>query len=263
MIRGENHDGDGAPADAVAGSGAWFGNRRVAAADKGALVRGVFDSVAQRYDLMNDLMSGGVHRLWKAALIDWLAPNGTLALLDLAGGTGDVALRVLARAPRASVLVADLNERMLAVGRDRAIDRGIVDGLDYLVCDAEALPLGARRFDACTIAFGLRNVTRIEPALAEIRRVLKPGGRFLCLEFSKVVLPGLAQLYDAYSFRVLPALGARVAHDRAAYQYLVESIRRFPPQDALADLMRAAGFDQVRYRNLSGGIAAIHSGWRL
>jgi len=242
---------------------AWFGNRRVAATDKGALVRAVFDSVAGRYDLMNDLMSGGVHRLWKAALIDWLAPHGAPELLDLAGGTGDVALRVLARAPRARVLVADLNERMLAVGRDRAIDRGMLDGLDYLVCDAEALPLATRRFDACTIAFGLRNVTRIAPALAEIHRVLKPGGRFLCLEFSTVVLPGLAQLYDAYSFRVLPALGARVARDREAYQYLVDSIRRFPPQDALADLMRAAGFDQVRYRNLSGGIAAIHSGWRI
>jgi demethylmenaquinone methyltransferase/2-methoxy-6-polyprenyl-1,4-benzoquinol methylase len=242
---------------------AWFGFRRVAAADKGSLVRRVFDSVAPRYDLMNDLMSGGVHRLWKAALIDWLAPHGDLALIDVAGGTGDVALRVLERAPRALVTVLDANERMLSVGRDRAIDRGVVAGLDYVTGDAEALPVAARRFDAYTIAFGLRNVTRIDAALAEARRVLKPGGRFLCLEFSRVVLPGLAALYDAFSFRVLPEIGARVARDRAAYQYLVESIRRFPPQDELAGLMRAAGFEQVRYRNLSGGIAAIHSGWRV
>jgi demethylmenaquinone methyltransferase/2-methoxy-6-polyprenyl-1,4-benzoquinol methylase len=242
---------------------AWFGDRRVAAAEKGALVRGVFDSVAARYDLMNDLMSGGVHRLWKATLIDRLAPRGALSLLDMAGGTGDIALRVLARAPQARVLVADLNQRMLSVGRDRALNRGRIDGLDHLVCDAEALPLAARSFDAYTIAFGLRNVTRIAPALAEAHRVLKPGGRFLCLEFSRVVMPGLAAFYDAYSFRVLPALGARVARDRAAYQYLVESIRRFPPQDELAALLRAAGFAQVDYHNLSGGIAAIHSGWRI
>ena len=242
---------------------AWFGFRRVGAGEKGSLVRRVFDSVAERYDLMNDLMSGGIHRLWKAALVDWLAPRGAVALIDVAGGTGDVALRVRARAPQARVVIADANERMLSVGRDRAINRGIVDGLSYVACDAEALPVPARAFDAYTIAFGLRNVTRIEAALAEARRVLKPGGRFLCLEFSRVVVPGLAQLYDAYSFRVVPEIGARVAQDRAAYQYLVESIRRFPPQDELAGMMRAAGFDQVQYRNLSGGIAALHAGWRL
>jgi demethylmenaquinone methyltransferase/2-methoxy-6-polyprenyl-1,4-benzoquinol methylase len=252
----------GGPED-PAPDAAWFGFRRVAAADKGSLVRRVFDSVAERYDLMNDLMSGGVHRLWKAALIDWLAPRGALSLIDVAGGTGDVALRVVQRAPQARVVIADMNQRMLEVGRDRAIDRGILSGIDYVTCDAEALALPARTFDAYTIAFGLRNVTHIDAALAEARRVLKPGGRFFCLEFSRVVVPGLAQLYDAYSFRVLPALGARVANDREAYQYLVESIRRFPPQDALAGMMRAAGFEQVRYRNLSGGIAAIHSGWRI
>jgi demethylmenaquinone methyltransferase/2-methoxy-6-polyprenyl-1,4-benzoquinol methylase len=212
---------------------------------------------------MNDLMSGGVHRLWKAALIDWLAPRGALALIDMAGGTGDVARRVLARAPEARIVVADANQRMLSVGRDRALNRGILDGLAYVTCDAEALPHRDRTFDAYTIAFGLRNVTRIEAALAEARRVLKPGGHFLCLEFSRVVVPGLAQLYDAYSFHVLPELGARVARDREAYQYLVESIRRFPPQDELAAMLRTAGFDQVRYRNLSGGIAAIHSAWRV
>ena len=242
---------------------AWFGFRRVAAVDKGGLVRQVFDSVADRYDLMNDLMSGGVHRLWKAALVDWLAPRGDLALVDVAGGTGDVARRVLERAPRARIVVADMNQRMLEVGRDRALDRGILAGLEYMVTDAQALALPDRTFDAYTIAFGLRNVTHIERALGEARRVLKPGGRFLCLEFSRVVVPGLAQLYDAYSFRVLPEIGARVARDREAYQYLVESIRRFPPQDELAAMMRAAGFSQVSYRNLSGGIAAIHSGWRI
>ena len=251
------------PGDSADAADAWFGFRRVAAVDKGSLVRRVFDSVAPRYDLMNDLMSGGIHRLWKAALIDWLAPRGALALIDVAGGTGDVALRVLERAPRAQVTILDANAHMLSVGRDRAIDRGVIAGLDYVTGDAEALPIVARAFDAYTIAFGLRNVTRIAAALAEARRVLKPGGRFLCLEFSRVVVPGLAALYDAYSFRVLPELGARVTHDRAAYQYLVESIRRFPPQDELAGLMRAAGFEQVSYRNLSGGIAAIHSGWRV
>src|SRR5260221_8460892 len=244
-------------------SEAWFGCQRVAAADKGSLVRQVFDSVAERYDLMNDLMSGGVHRLWKAALVDWLAPRGALRLLGMAGGAGDVAQRVLDRAPQAAVLVADMNERMLSVGRDRAIDRGIVTGFDYLVADAQKLPLASRAFDAYTIAFGLRNVTDIDAALAEARRVLKPGGRFMCLEFSRVVVPGLAPLYDAYSFRVLPEIGRWVAGDRASYQYLVESIRRFPPQEELAMRMRQVGFDQVTVRNLSGGIAAIHSGWRV
>jgi demethylmenaquinone methyltransferase/2-methoxy-6-polyprenyl-1,4-benzoquinol methylase len=192
-----------------------------------------------------------------------LAPRGTLRLLDMAGGTGDVAQRVLDRAPQAAVLVADMNERMLSVGRDRAIDRGIVTGFDYLVADAQKLPLASRAFDAYTIAFGLRNVTDIDAALAEAWRVLKPGGRFMCLEFSRVVLPGLAPLYDAYSFRVLPEIGRWVAGDRASYQYLVESIRRFPPQEELAMRMRQVGFDQVTVRNLSGGIAAIHSGWRV
>src|SRR5277367_4924352 len=243
--------------------GAWFGDRRVGASEKGSLVRGVFDSVAERYDLMNDLMSGGVHRLWKAALIDWLAPRGALALLDMAGGTGDIALRVVARAPQARELVADMNQRMLSVGRDRAINRGVIEGLDYLACDAEALPLRSRSFDAYTIAFGLRNVTRIEPALAEARRVLKPGGRFLCLEFTPQVAPLLQPLYDLYSFHVVPLLGRIVTGDREAYTYLVESIRGFPRQSELAEMIAGAGLDQVRYRNLTGGIAALQSAWRL
>jgi demethylmenaquinone methyltransferase/2-methoxy-6-polyprenyl-1,4-benzoquinol methylase len=213
---------------------------------------------------MNDLMSGGIHRLWKAELIERLNPRAGQRLLDLAGGTGDIAQRVLDRAgPEAHVVVCDLSESMLRQGRDRAIDAGRLRGIEWVAADAEALPLASRSVDACTIAFGLRNVTHIDKTLAEARRVLKPGGRFLCLEFSRVELPLLRPFYDLYSFAVLPTLGQLVARDRDAYQYLVESIRRFPPQEALADLMREAGFEQVSWRNLSGGIAALHSGWRI
>ncbi len=243
---------------------AWFGFRRVGAAEKPALVRGVFERVARRYDLMNDLMSGGIHRLWKADLIDWLDPRPGAVLLDVAGGTGDIAVRYLGRAGKdARAIVCDLTPAMLAVGRDRAIDRGIVEGIDWLAGDAQDLPLAERSVDAYTIAFGLRNVTDIDRALAEARRVLKPGGRFICLEFSQVVLPLLRQLYDLYSFRVLPWMGRIVAGDRDSYVYLVESIRRFPAQGALIERMRAAGLDQASYRNLSGGIAALHSAWRI
>ena len=243
---------------------AWFGFRRVGTQEKPALVRGVFERVAGRYDLMNDLMSGGIHRLWKTAMIDWLAPRPGQLLLDVAGGTGDIAQRFLKRAGAgAHVVVCDLTPAMLTVGRDRAIDRGVIAGIDWLAGDAQALPLGDRSVDAYTIAFGLRNVTDIDRALAEARRVLKPGGRFLCLEFSQVVLPLLKELYDLYSFRLLPWMGQIVAGDRDAYVYLVESIRRFPGQEALAGRMSAAGLGQARYRNLSGGIAALHSAWRL
>jgi demethylmenaquinone methyltransferase/2-methoxy-6-polyprenyl-1,4-benzoquinol methylase len=241
-----------------------FGFRRVPEGAREGLVRAVFDSVAQRYDLMNDLMSGGVHRLWKAALIDTLAPRPGMHLLDVAGGTGDIAFRFLERvkgAGRASV--CDINRAMLAVGRDRALDRGIVAGIEWLCGDAEALPLADACVDAYTIAFGLRNVTGIDQALREARRVLKPGGRFLCMEFSHVVLPVLDKLYERYSFAVVPAIGAAVTGDRAAYQYLVESIALFPGQEELAERIAVAGFDLVKYRNLSGGIAAIHSAWRL
>ncbi len=243
-----------------------FGFEEVAEAEKGPRVRDVFENVSGRYDLMNDLMSGGVHRLWKSAMIDWLNPRPGMRLLDVAGGTGDVALRVIDRLgpERAGpVVVCDLTPEMLQVGRDRALDRGILRGIHWICGDAEALPLPARSVEAYTIAFGLRNVTRIEPALAEARRVLKPGGRFLCLEFSRVVLPLLAELYDLYSFKVLPAMGELVAGERDAYRYLVESIRRFPPQEDLAAMLSAAGLDQVRYRNLTGGIAALHSAWRI
>jgi len=258
MTQSENSRA-GAPGD---GGRTHFGFRDVGFDEKAGLVRDVFDSVAGRYDLMNDLMSGGVHRLWKASLIDQLRPRSDMHLLDIAGGTGDIALRFRA-AGGGRVTVCDINASMVAVGRDRAIDRNRLHGIDWTVGDAEALPLADGAVDACTIAFGLRNVTRIDAALAEARRVLRPGGRFLCLEFSRVASPVLAGLYDRYSFDVLPALGGLVARDAESYRYLAESIRRFPPQEELADRMRAAGFERVAWRNLSLGIAAIHAGWRV
>jgi len=260
-------DGDHAPqAEEVS-----FGFRKVPAEAKAGLVRGVFDSVAGRYDLMNDLMSGGIHRLWKKAMIDWLDPRPGQTVLDVAGGTGDIALRILERwgGPEAAaesgshILVCDLTPAMLARGRDRAIDRGHLGGIEWIAGNAEDLPLEAMSVDAYTIAFGLRNVTHIDRALAEARRVLKPGGRFLCLEFSHVVLPVLDRLYDLYSFSVLPTLGKVVAKDEASYRYLAESIRRFPRQEDLVAMIEASGLAQVRYRNLSGGIAALHSAWRI
>ncbi|HET6467254.1 MAG TPA: bifunctional demethylmenaquinone methyltransferase/2-methoxy-6-polyprenyl-1,4-benzoquinol methylase UbiE [Geminicoccaceae bacterium] len=241
-----------------------FGFTPVEPEEKAGLVRGVFERVARRYDLMNDLMSVGVHRLWKDALVDWLVPRRGMRHLDVAGGTGDVAFRLLDRVGgEAEVALVDVNPAMLEVGRDRAIDAGWLDQVAWIAGDAELLPLPDRRFDGYTIAFGIRNVTHIDRALAEAYRVLRPGGRFLCLEFSKVALPGLDRLYDAYSFTVLPALGRLVAGDAASYRYLAESIRQFPDQDAFARLIRRAGFEQVRVRNVSGGIAAIHSAWRL
>jgi demethylmenaquinone methyltransferase/2-methoxy-6-polyprenyl-1,4-benzoquinol methylase len=247
-----------------AGRFTHFGNREVPLSAKSGLVRGVFESVAGRYDLMNDLMSGGVHRLWKAALVDWVAPRPGQHILDVAGGTGDIAFRLLERARgKAEVTVLDLTPEMLAVGRDRAVDHGHLRGLRWVCGDAQMLPLPARSMDAYTIAFGLRNVTDIDLALAEAYRVLRPGGRVFCLEFSRVMVPMLAELYDLYSYRVVPTLGQLVARDRDSYQYLVDSIRRFPSQDELAERFRAAGFGQVRYRNYTGGIAAIHAGWRL
>ncbi|HWK45342.1 MAG TPA: bifunctional demethylmenaquinone methyltransferase/2-methoxy-6-polyprenyl-1,4-benzoquinol methylase UbiE [Stellaceae bacterium] len=251
-----------------------FGFRRVDAAAKKGMVREVFDSVAGRYDLMNDLMSGGIHRLWKRAMLDWLAPRPGQHLLDVAGGTGDIAFRFIERTrPKgvaegdtpvaARVTICDINQSMLGVGRDRAIDRGLLGGIDWVCGDAEHLPIARSSVDAYTIAFGLRNVTHIDQALREAYRVLRPGGRFLCLEFSQVAVPALAGPYDVYSFQVLPRLGKLVAGDADSYRYLAESIRRFPPQDELVARMTEAGFGQVRYRNLSGGIAAMHSGWRL
>lgn len=253
--------------------------------EKRGRVQGVFESVASNYDLMNDLMSGGIHRLWKGAMIDWLDPRPGQRFLDVAGGTGDIAFRIDERltagqgdlpasadeeAPEmhegeqgAPITVCDLTFGMLQVGRDRGLDRGILHGMDWVCGNAEALPFPDRSFDAYSIAFGLRNVTHIDAALAEARRVLKPGGRFLCLEFSRVVIPLFASLYDLYSFKVLPAMGEMVAKDRESYQYLAESIRKFPPQEELIERMRGAGLEMASYRNLSGGIAALHSGWRI
>lgn len=239
-----------------------FGFRRVRETDKASLVRDVFDSVAPNYDLMNDLMSLGIHRLWKSAMMDWLGPRPGMTLLDVGGGTGDIAIRFRERSG-GPVTVVDVNQEMLAHGRGRALDKGIVDGITWITGDAEDLPIADAATDAYTTAFCLRNVTRIERALTEARRVLKPGGRFLCLEFSRVALPALDKLYDAWSFKVLPELGARVADDREAYQYLAESIRQFPAQDAFAKMMAKAGLGQIKVRNLSGGIAALHSAWRI
>ena len=240
-----------------------FGFREVGTAEKSGLVRGVFDSVARRYDLMNDVMSAGMHRLWKSAMIDWLAPRPEMTLLDVAGGTGDIAFRFLKRAGGARAIVCDINESMLTVGRDRAVNRGLLDGIDWLCGNAEALPLADRSVSAYTIAFGIRNVTHIERALAEARRVLRPGGRFLCLEFSRLTVGALEPLYDLYSFKAIPAIGQWITDDRESYEYLVESIRRFPDQQRFAEMIAAAGLSQVKVRNLSGGIAAMHSAWRI
>jgi demethylmenaquinone methyltransferase/2-methoxy-6-polyprenyl-1,4-benzoquinol methylase len=242
-----------------------FGDRRVPLTDKQALIDDVFHSVAPRYDLMNDLMSGGLHRAWKEALVAAANPpkgKAPFALLDLAGGTGDVALRVMrAGGSGTRVTVVDINAEMLAVGRERAQRAGYE--VAFVEGNAEALLLPDRSFDVVTIAFGIRNVPRIDAALAEAHRVLKTGGRFLCLEFSSVDVPGLDRLYDLYSFNVIPALGRAVTGDAEAYRYLVESIRRFPTPAIFADMIRGAGFRRVSFRRLSGGIVALHSGWRL
>jgi demethylmenaquinone methyltransferase/2-methoxy-6-polyprenyl-1,4-benzoquinol methylase len=239
-----------------------FGFRQVPAAAKAGMVRAVFDSVAPRYDLMNDLMSLGVHRVWKRILLTALDPRPGRTLLDLAGGTGDISLG-WQRLGGGNVLLSDINPAMLEVARDRALDRGCVAGVDFLVADAEHLPLPDGAFDRVSIAFGLRNCTDKDAVLREARRVLKPGGRFFCLEFSRVRVAVLMPVYDAWSFRVLPRLGQLVARDADSYRYLAESIRTFPDQERLAGMMRAAGFARVGVRNLSGWIAAIHSGWRL
>jgi demethylmenaquinone methyltransferase/2-methoxy-6-polyprenyl-1,4-benzoquinol methylase len=238
-----------------------FGYALVPAAAKKPLVRAVFDSVAPRYDVMNDLMSLGVHRAWKRIFVTALRPSPSGSLLDLAGGTGDISFGWL-RAGGGPAICSDINAAMLQVGRDRAAASGHLD-LGFLVADAEALPLPDRTFDRVSIAFGLRNCTDKDAVLREARRVLRPGGRFLCLEFSRLNFAALQPLYDAWSFRVLPRLGQAIARDAASYRYLAESIRVFPDQERLAEMMRAAGLSRVAVRNLSGGIAAIHSGWRL
>lgn len=240
-----------------------FGFRTVAEDEKAGLVHGVFSRVASRYDVMNDLMSVGIHRVWKTAMMDWLAPRDGQQLLDVAGGTGDVAFRFLGRAPGAHVTVCDMTEQMLVEGRKRAEADRLSDRLSWVTGDAMALPFADDSFDRYTISFGIRNVTRIPDALAEARRVLRPGGRLMVLEFSQIPVPMLQWLYDRYSFNVIPALGQMVANDRDSYQYLVESIRNFPDQETFATMIRAAGFGRVQFRNMSMGIAALHSGWKI
>jgi demethylmenaquinone methyltransferase / 2-methoxy-6-polyprenyl-1,4-benzoquinol methylase len=239
-----------------------FGFHRVPAAAKQGMVRAVFDSVARRYDLMNDLMSLGVHRAWKRILITALDPRLGRGLLDLAGGTGDIAFGWLGRGG-GNVALADINPNMLSIARDRALTRGVVARLDLLAANAEQLPLPDRSFDRVAIAFGLRNCTDKPAVLREARRVLRPGGRFFCLEFSRLRVAVLGPAYDIWSFRVLPLLGGIVAGDAESYRYLAESIRTSPDQEALAAMMRNAGFARVSVRPLSGGIVAIHDGWRL
>jgi demethylmenaquinone methyltransferase/2-methoxy-6-polyprenyl-1,4-benzoquinol methylase len=244
-----------------------FGFRTVGLDDKQAMVDEVFDKVAHRYDLMNDLMSGGLHRVWKDILVTAVNPpkgGRPFAVIDVAGGTGDVAFRMAeAGGAGTKVTVCDINEEMLGVGRERAVQRGLDGRVTFTAGNAESLPFPDRSYDACTIAFGIRNVPRIDAALAEFFRVLRPGSRFVCLEFSSVDVPGLDALYDFYSFNVIPALGRAVVGDAEAYRYLVESIRRFPRPQAFADMITAAGFRRVSYRVLTGGVVALHAGWRL
>ena len=244
-----------------------FGFRDVPLGDKQTLVNDVFHSVAQRYDLMNDLMSAGLHRVWKNLMINALNPQHgetPFALLDVAGGTGDIAFRA-AKAAGAGfrATVCDINSDMLGVGRERAVARHLDDRVAFVEGNAEALAFPDRRFDAYTIAFGIRNVPRIDLALKESFRVLKPGGRFLCLEFSTVDVPGLDRIYDLFSFNVIPPLGRAVTGDAESYQYLVESIRKFPKPNAFAEMIRGAGFSRVNWQSFSGGIVTLHSGWRL
>lgn len=241
----------------------WFGEKPVTPEEKTAAVQGVFGSVANKYDIMNDLMSGGVHRLWKDRLIREIRPRNGLDYLDVAGGTGDIAFRIKKRAPKANITLCDLTHNMLAVGRDRAVDKGWLDDFSWVTGNAEALPIASHSIDVYTIAFGLRNVTHIDTALAEAARVLRPGGRFYCLEFSHVTDPALARLYDAYSYGLIPKIGKMVANDAESYQYLVESIRKFPKQEELKRRMEQNGLSMCSHTDLSFGIVAIHRAVKL
>ncbi len=240
-----------------------FGNKTVREDEKAGRVQGVFSSVASKYDVMNDAMSMGIHRLWKDAMMDWLAPRPGQQLLDVAGGTGDIAFRFLKRAGRGYATVLDLTEPMLVAGRQRAEAADMADSLDWVVGDAMALPFEDNRFDVYTISFGIRNVTRPQEALNEAFRVLKPGGRLMVLEFNQIPNDMMQKVYDLYSFNIIPRMGQMIAGDRDSYQYLVESIRQFPDQEAFLKMVRKTGFGNAKYRNLSMGIACLHSGWKI
>lgn len=240
-----------------------FGFQTVPEGDKAGMVHGVFTRVASRYDIMNDVMSVGIHRLWKDGMMDWLAPRPGQRLLDVAGGTGDIAFRFLKRAPGASAMVLDMTESMLVEGRRRAEAESLADRLDWVAGDAMALPFADNSFDVYTISFGIRNVTRVQDALTEAFRVLRPGGRLMVLEFSQLPNAAMQKAYDLYSFNVIPVMGQIVAGDRDSYQYLVESIRKFPDQETFKSMIERAGFGLVKYRNLSMGVAALHSGWKI
>jgi demethylmenaquinone methyltransferase/2-methoxy-6-polyprenyl-1,4-benzoquinol methylase len=246
----------------VTGPRTDFGFEQIPLGDKAGRVRDVFDSVAGRYDVMNDLMSGGLHRVWKDAFVTWLRPRADMHMLDLAGGTGDIAFRFL-RAGGGSVAVTDINLEMLLVGRDRARKRRFGGAVNWLCADGERLPVPDNSVEVVTCAFGIRNMTDKAGALSEIYRVLKPGGRFMCLEFSRLVLPGLEDIYDKFSFAIVPRLGRIVANDEASYRYLAESIRTFPDQETFAQMISDAGLSNTTYRNLAGGVAAMHSAWRI
>lgn len=251
---------------ATGGMETSYGFRQVGAGEKQPLVNDVFHKVAKRYDLMNDLMSAGMHRVWKDAMVAWLNPpkRPGWRVLDVAGGTGDIAFKIVEASQRnAHATVLDINGSMLSVGRDRAEKKGLSENTDFVEANAEELPFEDGTFDAYTIAFGIRNVPRIDVALSEAYRVLKPGGRFLCLEFSEVDMPMLDRAYEAWSFNAIPKIGKAVTGDGEPYSYLVESIRKFPNQANFATMIRRAGFDRVTFRNYSGGIAAVHSGWKL
>ena len=240
-----------------------FGFETVPEAEKAGRVQGVFGSVASKYDVMNDAMSFGIHRIWKDAMMDWLAPRAGQKLLDVAGGTGDISFRFLKRAGQGHATVLDLTEPMLIEGRKRAEAEQLETSLDWVVGDAMSLPFDDNSFDVYTISFGIRNVTRPAEALSEAFRVLRPGGRLMVLEFSQIPNDLMQKVYDLYSFNIIPRMGQAIAGDRDSYQYLVESIRQFPDQETFLQMVRDAGFENAKYRNLSMGIACLHSGWKI
>ena len=240
-----------------------FGFQDIPEGEKAGRVQGVFGSVASKYDVMNDAMSLGIHRIWKDAMMDWLAPRPGQTLLDVAGGTGDISFRFLERAGHGHATVLDLTEPMLIEGRKRAEADQMASSLDWVVGDAMALPFANNSFDVYTISFGIRNVTRPQEALNEAFRVLRPGGRLMVLEFSQIPNDLMQKVYDLYSFNIIPKLGKAIANDRDSYQYLVESIRKFPDQETFLEMVKQAGFEQAKYRNLTMGVACLHSGWKL